>query len=378
MALDAISDNALRKMLDKPPKIPAPDKIAALLQAVRGRGGRLSVGAIGAPLFGPGRLTLDEAFYFNVYGKDVEVQDAVRFVGKARQQKLHLQCNDLGWYAAADDKALFYIVVRGAGLPTPETRAISGSKIRAGYPRVLPTEQELTQYLAENDDWPLFLKPIDGMYSIGALKVLGHTDNRFEFFGGESATAEELAQYMSQISKAGYLVQECLSPSPFAASSFGPMVPSVRFLVLFSAAEPIIESAVIKIPSGEHVADNYWRGTNLIGALDPATGTIRRAVSGTGIGLIEHQTHPATSVQLVGATLPNWLETCQMAINAASIFPGIRTQSWDVALTPDGPVLLEFNFGGDLNLHQLAHGRGVLSESYVEHLRRCGYRGRLP
>jgi hypothetical protein len=37
-------------------------------------------------------------------------------------------------------------------------------------------------------------------------------------------------------------------------------------------------------------------------------------------------------------------------------------------------VLLEVNFGGDLNLHQLAHRRGALSDSFAAHLRRCGYR----
>ncbi|HTW26376.1 MAG TPA: hypothetical protein VME92_04565 [Acetobacteraceae bacterium] len=39
-----------------------------------------------------------------------------------------------------------------------------------------------------------------------------------------------------------------------------------------------------------------------------------------------------------------------------------------------GPVLLKVNYGGDLNLTQLAHGTGVLDERYAEHLARCGYR----
>jgi len=54
--------------------------------------------------------------------------------------------------------------------------------------------------------------------------------------------------------------------------------------------------------------------------------------------------------------------------------PGIITRSWDVALTDSGPVLLEVNFGGDLNLAQLGHGAGVLDETYAEHLRQNGYR----
>ena len=45
-------------------------------------------------------------------------------------------------------------------------------------------------------------------------------------------------------------------------------------------------------------------------------------------------------------------------------------------LAAEGPVLLEVNYGGDLNLAQLAHGTGVLDEHYTEHLARCGYRSR--
>jgi len=37
-------------------------------------------------------------------------------------------------------------------------------------------------------------------------------------------------------------------------------------------------------------------------------------------------------------------------------------------------VLLEVNFGGNLQLAQIAHGAGVLDDAYAEHLRQCGYR----
>jgi hypothetical protein len=42
-------------------------------------------------------------------------------------------------------------------------------------------------------------------------------------------------------------------------------------------------------------------------------------------------------------------------------------------VTDQGPVLLEVNFGGDLNLAQLAEGRGVLDDDYRAHLRQCGF-----
>ena len=56
------------------------------------------------------------------------------------------------------------------------------------------------------------------------------------------------------------------------------------------------------------------------------------------------------------------------------MFAGIRTQSRDVARSDQGPVFLEVNFGGDLNLAQLANGKGILDHGYTEHLRECGFR----
>jgi hypothetical protein len=63
----------------------------------------------------------------------------------------------------------------------------------------------------------------------------------------------------------------------------------------------------------------------------------------------------------------------EIVLTAAPIFAGIRSQSWDVALTEHGPVFLEVNFGGDLNLAQLASGKGALDGGYSEHLTEWGY-----
>jgi hypothetical protein len=54
--------------------------------------------------------------------------------------------------------------------------------------------------------------------------------------------------------------------------------------------------------------------------------------------------------------------------------PGLRTQSWDVAITDRGPILIEVNSKGNFSGPQNASGKGVLNERYKEHLRRCGYR----
>ena len=101
---------------------------------------------------------------------------------------------------------------------------------------------------------------------------------------------------------------------------------------------------------------------------------VRRVVTGVGAGLREMSLHPETGAALVGLALPDWERAVRLCLHAAAVFPGIRTQLWDIGLTEAGPVVLELSYGGDLNLHQFAHRRGVLTPSYVAHLRRCGCR----
>ena len=116
----------------------------------------------------------------------------------------------------------------------------------------------------------------------------------------------------------------------------------------------------------------------MLGAVCADTGTITRVVRGTGPDIENIVSHPDTRSMLVGRMLPQWTAAKDMCLRAAGMLPGIRTQSWDIALTPDGPVALEVNWGGDLNLHQLAHDRGALTPSFCKHLREAGYTGKLP
>ena len=116
----------------------------------------------------------------------------------------------------------------------------------------------------------------------------------------------------------------------------------------------------------------------MLGAINLDTGRLARVVTGSGPGLRVIDNDPSGNAELVAMVVPDFDAARSLCLKAAALFPGIRTQSWDVALTAAGPALLELNFGGDLNLHQLAHNRGILSDSYCRHLRACGYRGPLP
>jgi hypothetical protein len=87
--------------------------------------------------------------------------------------------------------------------------------------------------------------------------------------------------------------------------------------------------------------------------------------------------HPDSGRLLRGLVLPDWYKTIQLCLESAAIFSGLGYQSFDIALTPSGPVVVEVNTGSAFNLSQLVTGRGFLTDRFADFLRRNRYRLKL-
>lgn len=73
--------------------------------------------------------------------------------------------------------------------------------------------------------------------------------------------------------------------------------------------------------------------------------------------------HPDTGCSFIGFRVPCYKEAVDLCRRAARVRPGMRYVGWDVAVTPDGPVLVEGNdlpaYDGQI-YHQQEHpGRGL-------------------
>ena len=307
---------------------------------------------------GPGKLTPQEYFYYRLWDAAQEEADKRRFVGKIAQHPMHVAAGTREWFAASADKILFQSIMDGAGLRTPELIAATQAGRYLPNAPVITDPATLADKLRDTALYPLFAKQVAGKYSLSVLSADGFdrdTDDVLLLDG----TRQKITDVASSlVGGSGFLVQRRLSPAPDLAARFGPRLWSARLLVLVTPSGPVIHRAVGKIATGTNPADNYWRPGNRLGAIDLASGQITRVVHGAGADLVIDAPHPDTGTPIVGTTIPGWQHLTDMVRTASQVFAGIRTQSWDVALTADGPVLLELNFGGDLNLHQLAHGAG--------------------
>jgi hypothetical protein len=372
--LDVAATIARRKTLEAPPRLDLAENVRV---AARVSGSHFAARMLRAAR-GSGKLSAHEFFYYRLYDPALPEAALDRFVGKKVQNRLHLACNSMAWFAACHDKLLWSSILAGANLAIPDTVAVFNKVGQFGAIEHLKSEDDLTAFVANRRNYPLFCKPVDGINSLGAIRIEGIAEGDLIINGGEQRALGDVLRFMASLSPAGYLLQKVLPPCPALVPITGAAIASIRFLVLLSEDGPAIEGAVIKLPTRNQIADNFWRSGNMLGAIDRASGTITRTIVGTGSNLKVVEREPASGINLVGFAIPHFRAAQSLCLQAAVHFRGIRTQSWDVALTADGPVLLEMNFGGDLNLHQLAHNRGILSDAYCRHLTACGYKRRLP
>ncbi len=358
--------------------IPAVD-IPANVHAALAKGRRATgIAAEAAALrFGPSRLSPQEYFVYRLWDGALPLTAKRAFVGKLAQHPMHVAAGNGEWFACSDDKILFHMIMAGVRFRVPETIAITQSGRHLPDVPTLDEAGNLARFLREPSLYPLFAKPVAGKYSLSVVSAEGYDPCSDEVILLVDAREAVSAFAAALVGGQGYLIQRRLSPSCVLADCFGPRLWSLRLLVFITPDGPLIHRAAVKIATGINPADNYWRNGNRLGALDLETGRIKRVVKGTGLELAEDAVHPDTGHNIVGTTIPHWEQIVTEVKLAAKTFAGIRTQSWDIALSDPAPTFLDMNFGRDLNLNQLAHGAGVLDYVYRAHLRRCGYRGRL-
>lgn len=374
--LDAGADLKRRIALDGRTRV---DR-AACLRAMREGAHGAWVGSLLGTMRGAGRLTVDEFLYYRLYRDTLSDEHRARYVGKRRQSYLHFRCNDRGWLACANDKLLYQTILHAHDLPRPTLRAVfargGGS---GGEPwRRLTDETALEGYLRAADSYPVFAKPIEGIYSIGAMRLHGLEGEDVLLGRDRRIGIASLAAYIREIDARGYLFQAPLATHPRLEPLLGAGLPAARMMVLLGEDGPRVHIATLKLPLAGHDADNFWRSGNLLAPIALEDGRLGEAVTGVAHDTRRLARHPQTDAPIGEIVLPDWEAAKRLVLRAAPCFAGIRTQGWDVAFSSDGPVLLELNFGGDLNLHQLAHDRGVLDAGFCAHLRRCGVRIRLP
>lgn len=321
---------------------------------------------------GRGRLAFHEYVQYGVY-------DTSRYTEEQQSRFLTLQlhwpitqiCCDMTWQGATEDKWLCSHILMGSGVPVPETLAVidKTDRIYMGT-RKIATAQQFREFAASAMTGEFFGKENRGICSLGAFLVQ-HADDKGIVMKGQGHI--DYDQFMDKfIGDTPYLLQRLQTNHPFFAR-YTENLATVRVSVLMDKKGIRTPFCILKVPAMQNVADSFWRPGNLACNLDPRSGEILAIRSKDPFGTTEHEAHPETGAAMIGETVPMWDRVLDLVNRCSPIFYPVRYQSMDIAITPEGPTLIEINTGGGWDLLQMGSGEGFLTEEVCEFFRSCGY-----
>ncbi|MDQ3289709.1 MAG: hexapeptide transferase [Bacteroidota bacterium] len=183
----------------------------------------------------------------------------------------------------------------------------------------------------------------------------GQAGKEVEIF---DSTGLEVSSLLTKMRTGGYDLietfvvqhQELMRLAPTALNT-------LRIVTQISGNQAIIITARLRISVNSNV-DNLTAG-NCAAPIDIETGI----VCGPGVyGDITKQDayeHPVTGVAIVGFQIPFWKECLQLVTKAALMIPENRSIGWDIAITNDGPILIEGNHNWGRVLWQLPEKKGL-------------------
>ena len=315
-------------------------------------------------MLGKGKLQPEDYFRYRLYDDERYSPEAKQtFIGAFGPRA------SSPWADIANDKLCMGAYLQGLGLPTPTIQAVYHPTRIFGGALLLRSNDEVATFLREQASYPIFGKPIDGICSLGIANITRYDQDQdqLEFSSGSSMSVDAFVQELDSLN-ANYLFQTRLEPHADLIPITGNRVSTVRMFAMVDEHGPSVFRASWKLPAGSNEADNFWRAGNVLAGIDAESGKIHRVFRRAANGDPEPiSAHPDTQTSFDDLTFPCWDAMKATVVTAAGNLPGCFIQGWDVALTADGPVLIELEGdGGSPIMEQLCFDTGLLQQPYLQ------------
>ena len=270
------------------------------------------------------------------------------YIRRFEDAALNKQINPLGWTAGCVlvDKLAFYRRCAAQGIPHPAVVAT-----------IIDGRVEVE---AAPGGRPLLVKPARGEGGRGV-----------QFLPGSLSTdgPEALAEYLRRefgTRKGVWIVQVRIAAHPALADLALNALPTVRITTIVNPdGAPETANAVLRFPSDPKAQVDNMKAGGILSSVDIDSGRLNLACKGYGGG--DYETHPVTGAAITGRILPDWEDAKALAERAhRDAFSDYALIGWDVALSPDGPILIEGNAKPGVLMPQRSGRRGLGSTRYGE------------
>jgi glutathione synthase/RimK-type ligase-like ATP-grasp enzyme len=175
--------------------------------------------------------------------------------------------------------------------------------------------------------------------------------------------------------KSEYLFQECVKQHPDLNKLNSSSLNSMRIDTFIDHEGGIeIISGFIRMSTNNAFVDNISSGGCFV-AIDIKTGKLKKQ----GYSMINKSgpvvflQHPVTKTVFENFKIPFFTEAKELVIKTASLMPGLRLVGWDVAISENGPVLIEGNSDYEIRGSDFADGGYLANPVFRKVLREIKY-----
>jgi hypothetical protein len=254
---------------------------------------------------------------------------------KAHRRRIHL-----------GHKLNFARACTGFGLPTPSVAAVACN----GQVTVL-------DHAALTGD--IFLKPELGRGAMGAHAFHRRPDGMFAHGDEAVPLSGLLLQIGRETGRAPRLLQPLLRNHPALADLAEQSLLTIRLITCFAPdGRAVVTHAMLRCLS--KLEPDWLGGEEYAAPIEIETGRLGKMCGDTAIGPQHwYDVHPVTGARVTGRVMPRWPEIHGLALRAHQAFADRMIVGWDVALTPDGPTLLEGNSYPDTEFLQRVHRQAI-------------------
>lgn len=221
--------------------------------------------------------------------------------------------NDPAYYHCVEDKCEF--------------NRLYGDFIHRGWlDMTLASYEEFYQFMADRDR--IISKPSAATCGQG-IQIVQKSDFR---------DLQEMYEYLRRIQSG--LLEDIIVQHDDVAAIYPHSVNTYRIVTVRRNGQANVVYAFIRIGNGGRFVDNINAG-GMAAPIDLETGKIQYPAFDKDSNY--YDTHPATGCTIVGHQLPYWQESLEMCQKATEIVPQLGYVGWDIAVSEDGPQLIEGN-----------------------------------
>ena len=287
-------------------------------------------------------LTTDEYYEFEFENRDCEFRRT--FLGLNEQRYYLDYLNPIRYYTLARNKYMAHKMLEDTGVRKsqlycyyqPEARYIVSNEKASdieGVLRILKNKQVQSCVIKTTES-----SHGDNVWVISEINYLENDAVMTRFDGQEIKLSSVLGQDALIFES---VVHQTRQFANFNESS----VNTVRFMTtLYPDGSARVIATFIKIGRAGKCVDNAGGGGNVDVCVDTETGEIKYAIQYDGWRNIKDiEKHPDSGNQLNGVIIENWQAIKEEVIKFQQAFPYCKAAGWDIAITEEGPVVIEVN-----------------------------------